>query len=93
MELIKLDDPQLDESVAFLFAFKKGDPIIRADNPALRGAISNGVYLVKFPKSTAASISPRGKTFYEITLSEDSITIVEEAEILMDSARHSGGRS
>jgi len=93
MELIKLDDPRLDESAAFLFAFKKGDLIIRADNPSLRGAISDGVYIGKFPKPTAASISPRGKTLYEITFSDDSITIVDEAEIQMDPARDPGSRS
>jgi hypothetical protein len=83
MELIKLDDPRLDESVAFLFAFKKGDRIVIADNPALRGAI-------RVPKPAAASIAPRGKTVYEITFADDSVSIVDETEIKIDTASDPG---
>ena len=92
MELIKLDDPRLDESVTFLFAFKKGDSIIRADNPALRGAVSDGVYIGRVPKPAAARIAPRGKTVYEITLADDTVSIVDEAEIQMDTARDPGAQ-
>ena len=81
MDLIKLDDSRLDESTPFLFAFKKGDLVLRKDNPSLRGEISDGVYVGKFPKPAAASVSPRGKTLYEIMLLDQSISIVDETEI------------
>ena len=81
MDLIKLDDSRLDESAPFLFAFKKGDLVIRKDEPSLRGKISDGVYIGKFPKPAAASVSPRGKTLYEIVLSDQSFSIVDETEI------------
>jgi len=81
MDLIKLDDSRLDESTSFLFAFKKSEVVIRKDNASLRGKISDGVYIGKFPKPAAASVSPRGKTLYEIILADQSDSIVDEIEI------------
>ena len=81
MDLIKLDDSRLDESTPFLFAFKKGDLVIRKDDTSLRGEIADGVYIGKFPKPAAASVSPRGKALYEIMLADQSVSIVDETEI------------
>jgi len=81
VDMIKFDDPRLDESALFLFAFKKGDIVIRKDEPSLRGKINDGVYLGKFPKPTAASVSPGGKTLYEITYDDQSVSIFDETEI------------
>ena len=81
MDMIKFDDPRLDESALFLFAFKKGDIVIRKDDPSLRGTINDGVYLGKFPKPTAASVSPGGKTLYEIAYDDQSVSIFDETEI------------
>jgi hypothetical protein len=80
MDVIKIDDPRLDESYSSFFAFKKGDVISTRTEPFLHGKITDGVYLGELPKA-AADINSRGKTLYEITLSNQQTHIVEEADI------------
>lgn len=81
MDFIKMDDPRLDESFSFLFAFKRGDVVLRRDDPSLRGTVRDGVYVGEFPKPAAGSIHQRGKTLYEITLADESVGIVDETDI------------
>ena len=68
MQFIKMDDHRLDESFSFLFAFKKGDTVLKKDNRSLRAEISDGAYVGEFPKPAAGAIHSRGKTLYEIKL-------------------------
>jgi hypothetical protein len=81
MDCIKMDDPRLDESFSLLFAFKKGDRVARKDDPAVSGEIRDGVYVGEFPKAAAARINSRGKTLYEIVVSEDLHYVVDEIDI------------
>jgi hypothetical protein len=81
MEFIKMDDPRLDESFSFLFAFKKGATILKKDDRSLRAEISDGVYIGEFPKPAAGVIRSRGKTLYEIKLPDAVVEIVDETEI------------
>jgi hypothetical protein len=81
METIKIDDPRLDESYAFLFAFKKGDVIAKKGERAVRGQVVDGVYVGEFPGPNAGDIRPRGKTLYEIKLRDESLQIIDEIEV------------
>ncbi|MBI4528523.1 MAG: hypothetical protein HY695_32415 [Deltaproteobacteria bacterium] len=81
MNLIKMDDPRLDESFSFLFAFQKGDVVARKNEPSVRGEIRDGVHLGEFPKPAAASINRGGKTLYEIKVSDGISYILDETEI------------
>jgi hypothetical protein len=81
METIKIDDPRLDESFAFMFSLRKGDSVVLKSQESLRGKISDGVYVGEFPKHVAGDINPRGVTLYEVKLSDQSIQIVEEKEL------------
>lgn len=80
MDVIKIDDPRLDESYPSFFAFRKGDAISTRIEPFLNGRITDGVYLGHLPKA-AADINARGKTLYEITLSNQETHIIDEADI------------
>jgi hypothetical protein len=80
MDVIRMDDPRLDESFSFLFAFKKGDVVWTRNEPSLRGKISDGVYIGERPKHVG-DIKPRGKTLYEITLADELTYVVDEADI------------
>jgi hypothetical protein len=80
MDIIRIDDPRLDESFSFLFAFKKGDLISTRKKPVLRGKISDGVYVGPVPKHVA-DIKSRGKTLYEITLLDELTYVIDEADI------------
>ncbi|MPZ76865.1 MAG: hypothetical protein GEU77_10090 [Deltaproteobacteria bacterium] len=81
MDAIKMDDPRLDESFAFMFSFRKGDSVIIEGSDSLPGVINDGVYIGDFPKHVAGEINPRGVTLYEIKLADESFQIVEEKEI------------
>ena len=83
MDFIKIDDPRLDESYSFLFAFKKGDLVKTRTEPSLHGRITDGVYVGEIPK-VARDVKARGKTLYEITLSDTDVRaqIVDEADII-----------
>jgi hypothetical protein len=83
MDFIKIDDPRLDESYSFLFAFKKGDLVKTRNEPSLHGKITDGVYVGEIPK-VARDVKARGKTLYEITLSDNDVRaqIVDEADII-----------
>lgn len=83
MDFIKIDDPRLDESYSFLFAFKKGDLVKTRTEPSLHGKITDGVYVGEIPK-VARDVKARGKTLYEITLSDTDVRaqIVDEADII-----------
>ena len=81
METIKIDDPRLDESFAFMFQLSKGDAVALKNQSSLRGKVNDGVYVGEFPKHVAGDINPRGITFYEIKLADGSIQIVEEKEL------------
>ena len=81
METIKIDDPRLDESFAFMFSFRKGDCVILKSQNSLRAQINDGVYVGEFPKHLAGEIKPRGITLYEVKLADDSLQIVEEKEL------------
>lgn len=75
-----MDDPRLDESFSFLFAFKKGDVVATRNEPFLRGKISDGVYIGEKPKHVS-DIKPRGKTLYEITLPDEVTYVIDETDI------------
>jgi hypothetical protein len=81
METIKIDDPRLDESFAFMFQLRKGDAVVLKSQNSLRGKVSDGVYVGEFPKHVAGDIHPRGITLYEIRLSDDSTQILEEKDL------------
>ena len=81
METIKIDDPRLDESFAFMFSLRKGDAVLLKSQNSLRGKVTDGVYVGDFPKHVAGDIKPRGVTLYEISLSDDTIQILEEKEL------------
>ena len=81
METIKIEDPRLDESFAFMFLLRKGDAVVVKSQNSVRGKINDGVYVGEFPKHVAGEIKPRGITLYEITLEDDSIQILEEKEL------------
>jgi hypothetical protein len=83
MDFIKIDDPRLDESYSFLFAFKKGDLVKTRTEPSLHGKITDAVYVAEIPK-VARDVKARGKTLYEITLSDTDVRaqIVDEADII-----------
>ena len=81
METIRIDDPRLDESFAFMFQLRKGDAVLLKSQNSLRGKVNDGVYVGEFPKHVAGEIKPRGITLYEIKLADDSIQILEEKEL------------
>jgi hypothetical protein len=81
METIRMDDPRLDESFGFLFAFRKGDVIVRKSDPSLRGEIVDGVYVGEFPGPSAGAINVRGKTLYQVKLGDETAQIVDEEDI------------
>lgn len=81
METIKIDDPRLDESFAFMFQLRKGDAVVLKGQNSLRGKVSDGVYIGEFPKHVAGDIHPRGITLYEVKLADDSTQILEEKEL------------
>ena len=81
METMKMDDPRLDESFGFLFAFRKGDVIVKKGDPSFRGEIIDGVYIGEFPGPTAGAINSRGKTLYEIKLADSAAQILAEEDI------------
>jgi hypothetical protein len=81
METIKIDDPRLDESFAFMFLLRKGDAVVVKSQNSVRGKINDGVYVGEFPKHVAGDINPRGITLYEVALEDDSIQILEEKEL------------
>ncbi len=61
MKTIKIDDPRLDESYSFLFAFKKGDVITKKGERAIRGEIVDGVYVGEVPGSNIRAVYSRAK--------------------------------
>jgi hypothetical protein len=81
MDCVKMDDPRLDESFSLLFAFKKGDTVASKDDPSVRGQIRDGVYVGEFPKGAVGQINPRGKTLYEIAVSEELLYVVDQIDI------------
>ena len=81
METIKIDDPRLDESFAFMFLLRKGDAVLLKSQNSSRGKVTDGVYVGEFPKHVAGDINPRGITLYEVALADDSIQILEEKEL------------
>ena len=81
METIKIDDPRLDESFAFMFLFRKGDSVFLKAQNSSRAQINDGVYVGEFPKHVAGDIKPRGITLYEVKLADESLQIVEEKEL------------
>jgi hypothetical protein len=81
MDCVKMDDPRLDESFSFLFAFKKGDKVASKADPAVRGEIRDAVYVGEFPKNVAARINRRGKTLYEIALDDESLYIIDQLDL------------
>jgi hypothetical protein len=80
VETVKIDDPRLDE-ISFLFAFRKGDVVVSRQSPALRGKISDGVYVGEFPARAAGTLNPKDKTLYAIQLPDGALQIVDEKEI------------
>ena len=83
MEFIKIDDPRLDESYSFLFIFRKGDHIKTKVDPRLRGQITDGVFVGHLPAFIGASADAyrKGRTLYEIKVSETEVFIVVDSEI------------
>jgi hypothetical protein len=81
MDCVKMDDLRLDESFSFLFVFKKGDAVARKDDPSVRGKIRDGVYIGEFPKAAAGKINSRGKTLYEVAVSNDVLYVVDQLDL------------
>ncbi len=81
MKTIKIDDPRLDESYSFLFAFKKGDVITKKGERAIRGEIVDGVYVGEVPGSNIRAVYSRGKTIYEIKLPDQALHIIDENDV------------
>jgi hypothetical protein len=81
MDTIKIDDPRLDESYSFLFAFKKGDTITKKGERAVHGEILDGVYVGEYPRRNAGDVHPRGKTLYEIKLRDGALHIIDENDV------------
>ena len=78
MEAIKMDDPRLDESYSFLFAFRKGDVIVKKDQRTVHGVVVDGVYVGEVPGPNAGAVHPRGKTLYEIKMRDQELYIIDE---------------
>ena len=81
MDIVKIDDPRLDESFSFLFAFRKGDAVLIKAQRESRGEITDGVYIGDFPKHVAGVLNPRGLTLYEVKTANDVLQIVDEKEL------------
>ena len=83
MEFIKIDDPRLDENYSFFFTYKKGDRVKGKNNSALKGQISDGVYVGEFPAHVAAADDAyrKGRTLYEIKVRESEVFVVADNEI------------
>ena len=81
MDCVKMDDPRLDEAFSFLFAFKKGDTVTSKDDPSVHGQIRDGVYVGEFSKTAAGRINPRGKTLYEIAVSDELLYVLDQSDI------------
>ena len=76
-----MDDPKLDESFSFLFAFRRGDVVVIKDNRRLRGEVNDGIYVGEVPGRATGELKERGKTLYEIKLPGELFRIVDEQEI------------
>jgi hypothetical protein len=78
-----MDDPRLDENFSFMFLFKKGDQVKSKDEPGLRGEITDGVFVGELPASITASNDSykKGRTLYELKLSDKDRFIVADNEI------------
>jgi hypothetical protein len=81
METIKMDDPRLDESYSFLFAFRKGDLIVKKDQRDVRGEVIDGVYVGEIPGPNAGAVHPRGRTLYEIKMRDRQLHIIDETDV------------
>jgi hypothetical protein len=81
METVRMDDPKLDESFSFLFAFRRGDVVVNKENRRLRGEINDGIYVGEVPSRAGGELKQRGKTLYEIKLTGELFQIVDEQEI------------
>ncbi len=81
MKTIKIDDPRLDESQSFLFAFNQGDVITKKGDRAIRGQIVDAVYVGELPGAKTAAIYSRGKTLYEIKLRDQALHIIDENDV------------
>jgi hypothetical protein len=81
METIKMDDPRLDESYSFLFAFRKGDIIEKKDQRDVRGEVIDGVYVGEIPGPNAGAVHPRGRTLYEIKMRDRQLHIIDETDV------------
>jgi hypothetical protein len=85
MQFIKIDDPRLDENYSFFFTFKKGDQVKGKDNRALKGEISDGVYVGEFPAHVAVADDAyrKGRALYEVKMRENEVFVVADNEIEM----------
>jgi hypothetical protein len=81
MKTIKMDDPRLDESYSFLFAFKKGDTITKKGEPAIKGEIVDGIYVGEMPGAKTGAPHARGKTLYEIKLRDEALHVIDENDV------------
>ena len=81
MDIIRIDDPRLDESFSFLFGFRKGDAVVIKRQRSSRGEINDGVYVGDFPKHVAGVLHPRGMTLYEVKGANDLLQIIEEKDL------------
>lgn len=81
MKTIKIDDPRLDESYSFLFAFRKGDVITKKGERAIQGEVVDGVYVGEVPGAKTGAVYARGKTLYEIKLRDQALHIIDENDV------------
>jgi hypothetical protein len=81
VETVKIDDPRLDESLSFLFVFRKGDVVVNRENRTRPGRVHDGVYLGEFPSHVAGALNPKGKAVYEVKFPGEVLQILDEKEI------------
>ena len=83
MDFIKIDDSRLDENFSFMFLFKKGDRVKSKDDTRLRGEVTDGVFIGEIPAhvNTSDESYKKGRTLYEIKLSDKDRFIVADNEI------------
>ncbi len=81
MDFIKMDDPRLDESFSFVFSFKKGDLVQWKTEPALKGEVTDGVFVGELPGHAGDDVYQKGRTLYQIQLPQNKSYIAAETEI------------
>jgi hypothetical protein len=81
MDFIKIDDSRLDETFSFLFSFKKGDIVRWKEDRSLQGEVKDGVFVGQLPAHASDDVYRKGRTLYQVELSETELYIAAETEL------------